>query len=136
MGRLRKAKIDQITKLIEEGHTQIEIAEKVGVCLKTVRKYDPGSRAGSAKEWQELQALPERMKKLEEAVKSLSIWVFSNQVERMATDKKYWLWCPKCDCPVEVEELKDKKTKNPYYGCPVCNTELPDAQYLYTPTLH
>jgi predicted transcriptional regulator len=41
MGRLTKAKIDEITKLREQNYTQKEIAEKVGVNLRTVRKYDP-----------------------------------------------------------------------------------------------
>ena len=41
MGRLGKAKVDEIGKLREEGYTQKETAEKVGVHLITVRKYDP-----------------------------------------------------------------------------------------------
>ncbi len=41
MGRLTKAKIDQIRKLRKDGYTQKETAEKVDVCLRTVRKYDP-----------------------------------------------------------------------------------------------
>jgi len=41
MGRLTKAKIDEICKLREEGYTQKETAEKAKVHLRTVRKYDP-----------------------------------------------------------------------------------------------
>lgn len=41
MGRLTKAKIDEIAKLRQEGYTQKETAEKVKVHLRTVRKYDP-----------------------------------------------------------------------------------------------
>jgi hypothetical protein len=41
MGRLRKSKTDMISKLRHEGYTQLEVAEKVGVHLKTVQKYDP-----------------------------------------------------------------------------------------------
>lgn len=41
MGRLGKAKTDEITKLRQEGYTQKETAEKTGVHLRTVRKYDP-----------------------------------------------------------------------------------------------
>ncbi len=41
MGRITKAKIDQIGKLRTEGYCQKEIAQKVGVHVRTVRKYDP-----------------------------------------------------------------------------------------------
>jgi hypothetical protein len=41
MGRLRKAKVDEIVRLRNEGYTQNETAEKAVVNLKTVRKYDP-----------------------------------------------------------------------------------------------
>jgi len=41
MGRLTKAKTDEIGKLRKEGYTQKETAEKVGVHIRTVRKYDP-----------------------------------------------------------------------------------------------
>jgi len=41
MGRITKAKIDQIASLRKEGYTQGETADKVGVNLRTVRKYDP-----------------------------------------------------------------------------------------------
>lgn len=41
MGRLTKSKIDEIAKLREQGYTQKETAEKAGVHLRTVHKYDP-----------------------------------------------------------------------------------------------
>ena len=41
MGRLRKSIIDTIIKLRKKGYTQAETAEKTGVNLKTVQKYDP-----------------------------------------------------------------------------------------------
>lgn len=41
MGRLAKAKIDEISKLRKQGYTQKETAERVKVHLRTVRKYDP-----------------------------------------------------------------------------------------------
>jgi ribosomal protein S27E/DNA-binding CsgD family transcriptional regulator len=40
MGRLTNAKIDQIAKMRKEGYTQQEAAEKTGVHIRTVRKYD------------------------------------------------------------------------------------------------
>ena len=41
MGRLTKAKIDEIAKLREKGYTQKEVAQRAGVHMRTVRKYDP-----------------------------------------------------------------------------------------------
>jgi hypothetical protein len=40
MGRLTKTKIDQIAKMRKEGYTQQETAQKTGVHVRTVRKYD------------------------------------------------------------------------------------------------
>lgn len=64
MGRLTKAKADEIEKLRKEGYTQKEVAEKVGVHLRTVRKYDP------------LREKPkptrEQVKELEEAISELA----------------------------------------------------------------
>ena len=40
MGRLTKAKVDQIGKLRNEGYTQQEVAQKIDVHVRTVRKYD------------------------------------------------------------------------------------------------
>ncbi len=41
MGRLAKTKVDEIAKLREDGYTQKEIAERLHVHPRTVRKYDP-----------------------------------------------------------------------------------------------
>ncbi len=41
MGRLLKKKADQIANLRKQGYTQKEVAEKLGVHVRTVRKYDP-----------------------------------------------------------------------------------------------
>ena len=41
MGRLTKAKIDEIARLRKQGYTQKETAEKLNVHIRTVRKYDP-----------------------------------------------------------------------------------------------
>ena len=41
MGRLTKAKVDEIAKLRKQGYTQKETAEKANVHIRTVRKYDP-----------------------------------------------------------------------------------------------
>ena len=66
MGRLTKAKIDAISKLREQGYTQKETAEKVGVHLRTVRKYDPLS------EQKPVRSTSEQLKELEEACSELA----------------------------------------------------------------
>ena len=130
MGRLTKKNIDQIAKLRSEGYTQNEVAEKVGVCLKTVRKYDPGSVSGSAKEWRELQGLPERVNKLEQIAKTLSALAWSYKLEKCF---KYPAWCPNCENQVSAEEARDKKTKKTYYCCPQCGTLVLYGEYFNGP---
>lgn len=69
MGRLTKAKIDKITKLRDEGYTQKEVAEKVDVDIKTVRKYDPQRQTvklASEEEEISLVQLLKRIERLEE----------------------------------------------------------------------
>jgi len=61
MGRLTKAKIDEIAKLRQQGYTQAETAEKVGVHLRTVRKYDP------LREQRPTRPSAEQVKEIEEA---------------------------------------------------------------------
>ena len=41
MGRLTKATTDEIERLRKEGYTQKEVAERLKVHPRTVRKYDP-----------------------------------------------------------------------------------------------
>lgn len=41
MGRLLKKKVDQIASLRKQGYTQKEVAQKLEVHVRTVRKYDP-----------------------------------------------------------------------------------------------
>jgi transcriptional regulator with XRE-family HTH domain len=127
MGRLRKKKIDEIAKLMSEGYTQLEVAQKTGVSLKTVRKYDPGSISGSAKEWRELQSLPERVKKLEEIVKTLSAIAWTYRIDK---DYEFSGYCTKCDNVVIIEWGTDKKTRESYGHCPECGTRIPYAKYL------
>lgn len=65
MGRLAKAKTDEISKLRQQGFTQKETAEKVKVHLRTVRKYDP------LKE-KPIKPTRERVKELEEVISELA----------------------------------------------------------------
>jgi len=41
MGRLLKRKVDQIVSLRKQGYIQKEVAQKLEVHVRTVRKYDP-----------------------------------------------------------------------------------------------
>jgi len=65
MGRLTKAKMDEIRKLREQGYTQKETAEKVKVHLRTVRKYDP------LREQRPISPTPDQVRELEEACSEL-----------------------------------------------------------------
>lgn len=64
MGRLLKQKIDQIRKLREEGYTQKETAEKVGVHLRTARKYDPIRQKGTRPTREQIEELGEALGEL------------------------------------------------------------------------
>ena len=66
MGRLTKAKIDEIAKLRQQGYTQKETGEKVEVHLRTVRKYDP------LREQRPVGPDRERVKEIEEACNKLA----------------------------------------------------------------
>ena len=66
MGRLTKAKIDEIAKLRQQGYTQREIVEKVKVHLRTVRKYDP------LREQKSVRPTIEQVRELEEACNELA----------------------------------------------------------------
>ena len=64
MGRLTKAKIDEIAKLREKGYTQKEVAQRVGVHVRTVRNYDPLHQARPSKR----RSVEDKLKTLEEAL--------------------------------------------------------------------
>lgn len=65
MGRLTKAKIDEIARLRREGYTQAEIAQKVKVHVRTVRRYDP------LREQKPAGVTPEQVKEIEESCRRL-----------------------------------------------------------------
>lgn len=66
MGRLAKAQIDEIAKLRKEGYTQKEIAEKLHVHPRTVRKYDPSHEIRQRGQ----RSTEDRIAALEEGVRS------------------------------------------------------------------
>jgi len=66
MGGLTKAKIDEIARLRGQNYTQKETAEKVGVHLRTVRKYDP------LREQKPVRPTAEQLKELEKLCNELA----------------------------------------------------------------
>ncbi len=49
MGRLSKNQTDQVAKLRKEGYLQKEIGQKLGINIRTVRKYDPTAKSKQRK---------------------------------------------------------------------------------------
>lgn len=71
MGRLTKLKIDRIVKLRNDDYTQKEIAEKEGLNIRTVRKYDP-LRQGIPNNQQSVE---DRVRTLEKALRACWDWI-------------------------------------------------------------
>lgn len=92
MGRLTKAKIDLIVKYRKAGYTQGETAEKTGVHLKTVQKYDPLKRPGPAERAGSVKASPEQ--DLESRLRDLGDWIGIFQIALVDTNTD--LKCPRC----------------------------------------
>ena len=89
LGILEKRKRDMIVKMRKEGYIQREIAEKLGVNLKTVRKYDHSTSCGSGKR----RTQEERLTACEAAIRTALDWL--HLLWFMApTDQLYD--CPKC----------------------------------------
>jgi len=113
MGRLRKAKIDEVIRLRNDGYTQQETAERARVNLKTVRKYDPLKQP-------KYVAAP-----LEERVWCLEHFV--HYIIGVAIDREeYPPLCPQCEdqdmLMVEGKETETRRAK-PYthtWACPKC----------------
>lgn len=72
MGRISRAKIDQIGRLRRKGYLQREVAERLGLDEKTVRKYDP--LRGIPASTQGPAALLDRLKSLEQRLSALETW--------------------------------------------------------------
>ena len=89
MGRLLKSKIDQIVSLRKQGYCQKEIAEKLDVHIKTVRKYDPTSGSDTSK--------PVHVEKSVEAIREVLLAVLDllDVMVPLLLDKDNHP-CPKC----------------------------------------
>jgi hypothetical protein len=123
MGRLSKAKTDEIAKMRKEGYTQKEIAEKLHVHPRTVRNYDP-LRQGRP----EVYIVKDRLSALEEAVKTS--WDYIDllyNVIRRYPALNYSLendtfYCPRC--PGKLTFDKEKVT----YICIKCGYGFPPPE--------
>jgi len=73
MGRISTARIEQIGKLRRKGYLQKEVADKLGLDVKTVRKYDP-LRGIAVPPSQAPPALLERLESLERRADALEAW--------------------------------------------------------------
>jgi len=123
MGRLSKAKIDQIQRLRKKGFLQKEVAETMGVNIKTVRTYDllyttnkPGKPVRELKE----HGLPLSLLK---DIRSLADWIAVLYVGTMEPNK---IPCPRCLFPPPLLPKMESKTvmlkmlENGDYKCPEC----------------
>jgi len=114
MGRLAKAQIDEIAKLRKEGYTQKEIAERLHVHPRTVRKYDPLRQERS-----EERSVENRLSVLEEAIRvcwdyiDLLYWAVLRSAIGECLEKEMYL-CPRCNGKLIYDE--DKVT----YICKKC----------------
>jgi len=115
MGRLRKAKVDTIIKLRNEGFTQAEIAEKVGVHLKTVQKYDPLRCPKKAADTGPTAGMPTEV--LERYLKAAGDWI--NALELALLDEfGHSITCPNCGVKLAFGEKE-------IYVCKKCGREMP-----------
>jgi len=106
MGRLTKAARDEIGKLRREGFTQNEVAERLKVHVRTVRKYDPLHKAKPHAQ----HAVEERLEALEEALRTSWDWIdllYSTMLRspelRDILDNVAYL-CPRCQGKLEYDE--------------------------------
>ena len=124
MGRLSKAKIDQIHKLRRKGYLQKEVAEKVGVNVKTVKTYDPlrGTSRSGAKPTHELGRYKSPTSLLSD-IRSLADWVSLLFLYTIDPDH---VPCPRCLFSTQLSPEEKSGTvemnvlENDDYECPEC----------------
>jgi hypothetical protein len=124
MGRLSRAKIDRIEKLRKKGYLQKEVAQMVGVNIKTVRAYDPLPRTS--------QPGAKVIKEPEEPKPSIELYKDLVELANWVTILSLYLPndipCPNCLFPSRMEPRKKSKTvllkvlENVDYKCPECGT--------------
>lgn len=122
MGRLRKSIIDMIIKLRKKGYTQAETAEKAGVNLKTVQKYDPLRQPKKATSIN--SAKGGSIDDLEYCIKLTGDWVDSI-ITTLRANIDAELICPKC----MQGKLAIDDEGNVYF-CKKCRYVMPLLSYL------
>jgi len=128
MGRLSKSKIDQLQKLREKGYLQKEVAEMLGVNIKTVRTYDPLRMTSKARVKpvgeREGHVLPTSFYS---DLRSLAEWIAILYLHVLGPNE---ILCLHCLFPHSLApESKSKRVmlkmlKNGDYKCPECGTTL------------
>jgi len=124
MGKLTKTKTDEIDKLRKEGYSQKEIAERLHIHPRTVRKYDP-LRQGRSEE----RSVESRLSALEEAIRTcwdyidLLYWVIERSPIANILEKKTYS-CPRCNGKLRYDE--EKAT----HICADCGHEYPLPEHL------
>jgi len=121
MGRLQKSKVDEIIQLRMDGNTQMETAEKAGVNLKTVQKYDPLRKSKkSVRPHMQLSA-----DLLEYYLKCLGDWVDSI-ITTLRFGVNTELTCPAC---MHGKLVFDEEVE--MYICKECKYEMPLPSYVW-----
>jgi len=124
MGRLSKAKIDQIQRLRKKGFLQKEVAKTVGVNIKTVQTYDPLHKTSKpgGKPVQELKEHELYISLLKD-IRTLADWLAVLYLGTMEPNK---IPCPRCLFPSSLLPEMESKTvmlkmlENGDYKCPEC----------------
>lgn len=125
MGRLSKARIDQIARLRNKGYLQKEVAQRVGVNIKTVRAYDPLARPAK-REAEDVEKL--------DAMSAVEIHrdlgVLAKWLVIMSLSLPEEIPCPICLYPSFLEPKMKSRTvilkmlDDGDYKCPECGTVL------------
>ena len=125
MGRLAKSKVDEIAKLRGEGYTQKEIAERIHVHPRTVRKYDPSHEIRQRGQ----RSTEDRVAALEEGVRTSwdllellhCVMLRSRELQHSLEETTYP--CPRCYG--EIKYVDQEAT----YVCSNCGHKFPPSLY-------
>lgn len=125
MGRLAKAQTDEIAKLRQEGYTQKEIAEKLHVHPRTVRKYDPSHEIRQRGQ----RSTEDRLAALEEGVRASWDLLELLHCTMLRLDKLRHILegatfpCPRCDGKLKYVDQEGT------YVCGNCKHKFPPSLY-------
>jgi len=120
MGRLYKAKVNSIQGLLKQGYLQKEVAEKLGVSVRTVRKYDPSSRSRTS--------LGSCTAGIPELVRNVIVWMLDYMQfleDTLELDKIRNGRCPRCgEKQFEFDAIKF------VYRCGNCGYSMALPSYI------